>query len=406
MATSKENTTVKSSKNNSMSEHNSKQSDDNKKVKKTKPDSSDKELKTDAENNNQSETNDNIVTTQKELPTSEILKERSPEVEFLKNEVAEYEELKSKTIAEIDRIKNLLKPIPRAERKLLHQSGDAVTKEERKAARVQLSHLDQQLVWINEQIGMKYSRLSLLSKNVSRRINIEKLRERSLSTVYIRRNKYHIKKKLLNTLNNVLIGSDIELKHSIVTLRKTVDSVTNGSHKEFFELFGQFLENADLETYILCSGKLKGELYESARLTLKSYDPTKEKLIKELKKVDEKSTDKKSENDPLEKSKHLISSMILTLLNALREDPKIETLKGLHELSKNDDDAKAFESQLEDCILEENADLFILCSGEIKKRVYELIRLTIKNWESNTVFTSVKFPEKQQRNNEEKEINR
>lgn len=349
--------------------------------------SSDKKAK-EIGNASNSSSAESMVFTLNGIALQDILTGRNPEISLLMEDIANYEKLKKSIKEHIAMKKALLKPVPRNELKLLGKRINKPSKEERKALKVEIHNHETQLIQVEEHLELDYERLTIMSKNESGKLMLQKLKDKANSGAYTKRNKYFISKGMLDTLNAILTGSDLLKKDEFNKVRRAAFEKGEGGMEKFNEQFASLLRSADEKIYILCSGKLKKALYESARLTLERYNP-KDPVIKELAFPEEKSNSQPIEIDPLQRNLALISSLILNFLNkALQTEDTKNQLKSLSELSK-DDNTEQFLMKLDHIMLDMDAELYILCSGELKPLLFNVIRLTLQKWDHDSSFSEL-----------------
>lgn len=323
----------------------------------------------------------------KDVTVKGLLEERTPEIYTLLGEIVEFKKLKSSLEHEIKSKQDLLKPVPRRMKKLKGQKASKINSEERKGFSLEVSLLQGQLLQVNEHLEYANDKLRSLSKTEEERLAMQSLRDKANSKAYTKRNKYYIKTNLLDLLNNILSGGDLLLKELFVNVRQ---AAFKPEGTEFNDLLTALLRVADPKVYILTSGKLKVELYEAVKLTLQHYNPRDlfiEKLIFPQDLVEEVIL----QEDPLIRNKALISRQMLNFLNGFfRDEDKLNKLKRLTNLSNERNKEELF-VELGELICEESEDLCVLCTGEIKEKIYSLFMLNLQKWDLNSRFDEIIF---------------
>ncbi len=321
-----------------------------------------------------------------------ILDEESPEIHGLTKEIGEYIGLKIVIEQKIKGKKNLLKYNSRAQKKLKGKLVAKLTSEQRISLEVEVARLESKLIWVKEHIEHLQNRLNTISAGELKKLNIQKLYDNANSKLYTKRNKYSIKKKIISLFNDTLSGQDMQKKVDFLNVRNAAFKRGEDSEKEFNDSFAEFLQSTDIKVYILCSGKLKSELYESARLTLQNFN-ARDSVIKKLVTPEDLKEKEKTESDPLLRNKGLISVRLIDFLNAnLKIKEKKEKLLKLGKQAKNSN-LQPFLDDLDSFIFDDDESIYVLCSGELKSKLFEAFRLTLKNWDSKTKFTEIIFPQ-------------
>ena len=315
-----------------------------------------------------------------DISIKDILEEKVPEILELKEEISNYKAIETLVKKEIQAKKKLLKPIPRDEKKLKGKKAAKLSRENREVIPVEIKYLEERFLWIKEHIKLAFDKLTIISNGEKEKLSLQSLRDKSNSKNYTSRNIYFIKNKLLESINEILRGTDLGQKEMLNRVRQLAFKPGEEGQKEFNERLGELLKDVDEKTYILCSGKLKNKLYEAVRFTLQQYNP-KETEIKKLIFQEDMEEDDIEEKDPLERNKGLAQSILLNFLNQmLDKDETKEKLDHLASFSKNEK-TQEFYSELNEFIYDEDTELYIMCSGVLKTRLYNALRLTLKNWD-------------------------
>jgi len=187
-----------------------------------------------------------------------------PEIKGLE---AEIERLKSYRSSLQEQIKPVRKVVKR-----FNPDGKEFPKispETRKTIRHTIKLITNQIILKEDLLWHKKSQFSVYSDAVSEEMKKNGLINKAQSLHWTTRNGWSIKGRLIRFLNNLLN----ENRTQINELSRLAKSTAENSKEDFSKFLKEVLDEIDPETSILCSYRLKNELYEALRLTLLSWDP-------------------------------------------------------------------------------------------------------------------------------------
>ena len=172
-------------------------------------------------------------------------------------------------------LQGLTKPIPRAQKKLGKKSP--LTAANRKAARLEIKHLNKEIFSLeeNKRTAMEY--LGKMVNSGRESIDLQLVREHSVSQYYLSRNKNSILKNVLKTINKVYSDSE-----STADDREQVNALVRASRetgakalRTFQAMFIEFLRSYKQELAILCNGKewFKKEATTKVKKALSNWNP-------------------------------------------------------------------------------------------------------------------------------------
>lgn len=304
---------------------------------------------------------------------SQILTERSPEIARIAREISELES-EDKILKEVIAKKTLLKkPVKATEKKV--NGKESPSTEKKDTLKIEIGHLNSRRLWIKERLAELKKQLKSLSKKESRKLDLKRLRDQSISIAYLNKNGYAIKARVLDILNEILKGRDDVQKAALYSLRRV--SFYPDS-KEFTQAFGQLLLIMDQKTFILSSGKLKDKLYEAVRLTLQLWNGDDD-FISKLVFPEDLQAERKVAHDPFIKNRSMIESLILRALNKALESDR-ESVKSLRTLAEGIASSDEFINKIEEFVDSSTEDLQMISAGGYRSRLNESLRLTLLKW--------------------------
>ena len=171
-------------------------------------------------------------------------------------------------------LQELTKPIPRAQRKSGKKSP--ITDAQRKTARIEIKNLGHDIILLEENRRTAMAYLTKLINDGRTTIDDQKIRARSQSDFYLKRNRTNILNNLVSVLNEARADSLEEVRSWVRTAKR------NGSkaRDEFQNMFLDFLKKKRYPLYILCTGKesFKKDILSTLRKSFKTWNPNRADL--------------------------------------------------------------------------------------------------------------------------------
>lgn len=172
-------------------------------------------------------------------------------------------------------LQELTKPIPRAQRKLGKKSPLNVAK--RKAAKLEIKLLNKEIFSLEENKRTAMGYLSKITSSGTDSIDLQLVRDRSVSQHYMNRNRNYILGNILKTINYVYSNPDATAQD-----RKQVNDLVAASKlkgtkavRSFQDMLIEFLRTYKQEVAILSTGKewFKKEATSKVKKALSSWRP-------------------------------------------------------------------------------------------------------------------------------------
>ena len=171
-------------------------------------------------------------------------------------------------------LQEMIKPIPREQRKLGKKS--TVTSAQRKAAGIEIKHLNREIFNLEEDHRTALGYMSKLVNEGKTSLDDQMLKDRSHSEFYLRRNRNRIMSNGVTLINEVKSVSMDEVVAMVRAAKK------NGvkARDEFQDMFIDFLRQKKYPLYILCTGKesFKQEVLNTFRNALRTWNPRRKDL--------------------------------------------------------------------------------------------------------------------------------
>lgn len=172
----------------------------------------------------------------------------------------------------------ILKPVRRIDKESSFVEINPLSKEERKKIRALLKIIKEEMRTLRDQRYEKYNEFTALCEVVGEEADRKELARRANSKEYLKQNAWSIRGRVINTLNAARKKNLVQLK-ALATLAK---SRSKKADEQFNPRLSDLLDATDPETYVLCSGLMRPELYEAIRLTLKAWDSRRAAEFTEL----------------------------------------------------------------------------------------------------------------------------
>jgi hypothetical protein len=154
---------------------------------------------------------------------------------------------------------------------VLGKKKTRIGEEDRLIQKAEKEFIKNELILLNEQKWIKMNELKVLVGSNMKSSRKSQIQNKAMSSSYIARNRWSIEERLLATLNGVIEGTEDKYRDRLLILQKESQRIPEKDYKEFNKELEDFLDEVDVETYILCSHNLKEPLYKAITLTLRAW---------------------------------------------------------------------------------------------------------------------------------------